>query len=212
MRPGWRTPLTKYVKPEQPGQYSLRRHAFLGPHSHACAQDWLRNTEAVEEVQIMGEIPQQLRKSIALQVEPVPAVASSPLGKHAAGGQSVIASVVSWPYIAAGLLANGLVLWRLDGGLLVPQVIPQPDACVSASLRGWPCWRLSCTAQQSGKGQGHQSRPPGPLSLQILATAAGPAPRASSASLGNGLGARHRVWGFKSCRVQAMPAQCGHVL
>ena len=34
------------------------------------SQDWLRNTEAVEEVQIMGEVPQQLRKSIALQVQP----------------------------------------------------------------------------------------------------------------------------------------------
>ena len=36
----------------------------------AMSQDWLRNTEAVEEVQIMGEVPQQLRKSIALQVQP----------------------------------------------------------------------------------------------------------------------------------------------
>ena len=56
----------------------------------------------------MGEIPQQLRKSIALQVDSVPAMVSSPLGTHAARYESLISLVDSWLYIAAGYLPMGI--------------------------------------------------------------------------------------------------------
>ena len=108
-------------------------HASEGLQSHACAQDWLRNTEAVEEVQIMGEIPQQLRKSIALQVTMFLRHHHRPWTYMLPDMKGCSTLVISWPHNAAGLSpARQLLQSGALGGRLTLQTLHHAkDHCIS---------------------------------------------------------------------------------